>query len=105
MGIKHHEYGHILQYKALGSIDALYYDVIGMPSLGSATLDGSFEWKHNNFWTEKWANTLAEDYFGSDYRGGAEYPTLPTISNPITPFFINLENGTRNYIQQSIIYP
>lgn len=109
MGIKQHEYGHILQYKALGSIDALYYDVIGMPSLGSATLDGlsnsCFEWNHNNFWTEEWANTLSKNYFGSAYIGGANYPTLPTFSNPITPFIINLENGIRNYIQQSIVFP
>jgi len=84
LGVKQHEYGHILQYKELGSIDAVYYDAIGIPSLRSATLDGlsnsCFEWNHNYFWTEEWANTLSKNYFGSAYIGGANYPTLPTFN-------------------------
>jgi len=71
LGVKQHEYGHILQYKLLGSIDALYYNIIGIPSLESATLEGlsnsCFEWNHNHFWTEEWANTLSKNYFGSAY--------------------------------------
>ena len=45
-----HEYGHTWQSRILGS---LYLPVIGLPSFFSAAID---PWKHEQFYTERWAD-------------------------------------------------
>lgn len=64
MPLVHHEFGHILQARKLGLY--AYYDCIGTNSVASATFDGILpHWKHQNFWTETWANHLSKEYFGT----------------------------------------
>lgn len=64
-----HEFGHILQYRSIG--DAAYWKVIAPESLFSATIKTS---SHHQFWTETWANYLANKYFGKTWIGGIDYP-------------------------------
>jgi len=56
-----HEYGHYLQSQKFGPS---YMLVFGFPSFISATI-GSFYNKHNHikFYTERYANKLAYNYF------------------------------------------
>ena len=56
-----HEYGHILQAKIVG-LNA-YYKIIAPESLLSMTFTNS----HETFWTETWANYLAQNYFGEKF--------------------------------------
>lgn len=53
-----HEFGHILQARALGYVN--FYKNIGIPSLWSASFGNS----HHTLWTEVWANNLSYNYFG-----------------------------------------
>lgn len=66
-----HEFGHILQYRMVGS-DA-YWNVIAPESFASASLT-SYR-AHDNFWTETWANFLSNGYFGKSWIGPiGKYP-------------------------------
>jgi hypothetical protein len=70
-----HEFGHILQYRLVGS--KAYYGIIAKESLGSATLQNitNGRWDHNTFWTETWANYLFQGYFNSMPWDYVNYPT------------------------------
>ena len=63
-----HEFGHILQYRMIGSY--AYWHVIAPESLVNATF---FPKTHGKFWTETWANYLSKNYFGTKWLGGTEY--------------------------------
>ena len=65
-----HEYGHILQAKDIGVLQ--FYHKVGSLSLGSATINAA---GHSNFWTEKWANYLSNNYFKPVTTGTAFYNT------------------------------
>lgn len=56
-----HEFGHILQARKTGTL--LFYFKIGIPSLFSAMRSGKRGHRHLDFWTEVWANGLADEYF------------------------------------------
>ena len=60
-----HEFGHILQYKRVGSF--AYWNVIVPESFSSATFTSSVS--HGSFWTETWANYLSKEYFGKRWIG------------------------------------
>lgn len=66
MAMMQHEFGHILQYRKIGSY--AYWHVIAPESLTSATFSSYVE--HGKFWTETWANYLSKGYFGRDWMGG-----------------------------------
>lgn len=53
-----HEYGHTVQSKMLGW---LYLIVIGLPSIVHAAFHKKGDYYH--FYTEKWANRLADKYY------------------------------------------
>lgn len=57
-----HEYGHVVQSKILGP---LYLFVIGLPSIIHAAIDCKTCKKkgYYHFYTEKWANCLADKYY------------------------------------------
>lgn len=59
-----HEFGHILQARKIGLV--AYYSVIAKESFISACFDGINGWSHDLFWTETWANYLAQNYFGAN---------------------------------------
>jgi hypothetical protein len=56
-----HEFGHILQARETGALT--FYFKIGISSLWSAIRNGKRAHRHWNFWTERWANDLADAYF------------------------------------------
>lgn len=56
-----HEYGHTMQSKILGW---LYLIVIGLPSILHAIVHTKGDYYH--FYTEKWANKLADKKFKKD---------------------------------------
>jgi len=58
-----HEYGHYMQSQLLGPF---YMPVVAFPSLASAAFSDGKE--HHNFYTERWANHLAAEHFGEDYK-------------------------------------
>ena len=70
VALMQHEFGHILQYRNIGS--SAYWRIIAPESLASATLNPS---AHYRFWTETWANYLSKGYFGRNWIGGDGYPT------------------------------
>jgi hypothetical protein len=55
------EFGHILQARETGLIK--FYLKIGIPSLFSAWRNGRNGHKHHQYWTETWADQLADQYF------------------------------------------
>lgn len=59
--LKMHEYGHFLQFMLLGGSMFNYVNVIGIPSLCSASMASD---NHHKFWTEIYANKLAYSFFG-----------------------------------------
>ena len=65
-----HEFGHVLQYRKVGSY--AYWHVIAPESLASASLTSSAS--HDHFWTETWANYLSSRYFGGKWIGGDDFP-------------------------------
>jgi hypothetical protein len=65
----HHEYGHILQAKNVG-LEA-FYKVIAPQSLITSNMDIA-----DSFWTETWANHLAEKEFGCFYNS-VRFPSAP----------------------------
>lgn len=65
-----HEFGHVLQYRKVGSY--AYWHVIAPESLASASLTSSAS--HDYFWTETWANYLSSRYFGGKWIGGDDFP-------------------------------
>ena len=67
-----HEYGHFLQARKTGYI--YFYLFVGLPSLVSALTNG-FGLGHQNFWTEKWANFLAQDYFNKEEWPMRRFPS------------------------------
>ncbi len=92
-----HEFGHILQYRAVGP--KAYYSIIPPESLASACRS---EIKHDHFWTETWANYLSKEYFGVNWLGAKygyvvqplnsfnksiiELAKMPIVWSPIIPF-------------------
>lgn len=54
-----HEFGHTKQIEQLGALGFL--NDIGLPSISSANRSGVNGWRHSEFWTEVWANRLAND--------------------------------------------
>ena len=87
----HHEFGHILESRqSFVGVDG-FYRVIAPESLVTSKL-GSFA---NNYWTETWANSLSNDYFGYGFYNSIKYPINSLsmlnyakffISNPLTIF-------------------
>lgn len=76
-----HEYGHYLESQYMG---LFYLPGIGVPSLLSQITEDitnldkmketpSNSYQHKRFYTEKWANTLAADYFAQYGVNWAEY--------------------------------
>jgi RHS repeat-associated protein len=57
-----HEYGHYMQSQRIGPA---YLFGVGIPSLGSAIID---PYNHNKFYTERWANNLARNKYGSKFK-------------------------------------
>ena len=78
----HHEIGHIEQFKDLGP---LYYPIIAIPSALEYNIRRDVK-KHDNFYTEKWANTLSIHRFGqfSDHSG---YPSYKRVYFPFYKAF------------------
>ncbi len=74
----HHEIGHIEQYRDLG---VLYYPVIAIPSAGEYLIYQDDN-HHNNFYTEKWANTLSIHRFG-EFHNPKEYPRYGKVYFPL----------------------
>ena len=89
-----HEYGHILQYKQLLSMNNgdvsvaidKYYSEIGKPSFLNSV--GSSSVEHANFSVEVNANVLSRNFFGSTYRYCSDFPliSMPIVTRfPIMP--------------------
>lgn len=89
MAMLQHEFGHILQFRKVGS--RAYFGLIAPESFASSLRGDS----HHSFWTETWANYLSNKYFGPRWIGGEDYP----------PININLYNRIRvNLARTGIIY-
>ncbi len=64
VGMMQHEFGHILQARKVGAFG--YYSIIAPESIHSATTNSMNG--HRAFWTEKWANYMSKNYFGSSWN-------------------------------------
>lgn len=82
----HHEFGHILQSRqSFVGLDG-FYKIIAPESLASSSL-GSSNFA-NNYWTETWANQLAEDYFGSAFTYIDKYPSASLSNFNLSKFLV-----------------
>ena len=64
VGMMQHEFGHILQARKVGALG--YYSIIAPESMHSAATNSVNG--HREFWTEKWANYMSKNYFGSSWN-------------------------------------
>lgn len=80
-----HEFGHILQSRQpFVGIDG-FYKVIARESIWSAATSTYAE--HNSFWTETWANSLSNNYFGGSFNYPSVYPISSLSSSNFLKFF------------------
>lgn len=64
-----HEYGHYIQAQRMGPA---YTGIVAIPSLISAAIGSSGDFKHLNRWFEQNASKLGAEYFDEKYGSGAE---------------------------------
>jgi RHS repeat-associated protein len=81
-----HEYGHYLQSERVG---LFYLPFVATPSLYDGTV--STPEVHNEFWTETWADRLAETYFSDDYQSFPSGNTIPFQGETDVPPKSNLD--------------